>query len=497
MDLRVGSKYILRKRIGAGSFGEIYSGENISTHEEVAIKLEPSRTRPPQLISESKIYKSLSGAVGIPNFLWYGVEGDYNVLVMELLGKSLEEQLENCHHKFSLKTVLMVADQILTRIEYIHNKGYIHRDVKPDNFILGIGKKSNEIFAIDFGLSKKYRDSRTHQHIPFREGKPFTGTARYASINTHLGIEQSRRDDIESIAYILIYLLNGTLPWMGFHAENKKQKIEMIGENKIAKTSEQLCQGLPQEFATFLTEARRLEFNDRPDYAGYRQLFRDLFIKQGFVYDYQYDWVVKNKPMISPFSFAPVQASNNNDHNNQMNANQQKALNSDISNSSLDANNNSLNESSKFEMRRQFSSVDDFNKYRSREPDFKWTEENEEREFSKKKYTPNYDQSKQALYKPLSSERINQLQKNTSNTTSRQMPVPQRQFQYNGQIKPPIRGNLFNRAGAQPAGVRNISNFGLQGINGTTSTHSTGRGLGPQIPNWTKPPSRRQNFGRS
>ena len=176
MDLRVGSKYRLKKRIGAGSFGEIYAGENVTTHEEVAIKLEVARTRPPQLLTESKIYKSLSGGLGIPAIKWYGVEGDYNVLVMELLGKSIEDLFVSCQKKFTLKTVLMLADQMLSRIEYMHNKGYVHRDIKPDNFMMGLGSKLNMVYIIDFGLSKKYRDPRTHQHIPFREGKPFTGT---------------------------------------------------------------------------------------------------------------------------------------------------------------------------------------------------------------------------------------------------------------------------------------------------------------------------------
>ena len=310
-DLRIGSKYRMKKRIGGGSFGEIYSGENIQTHEEVAIKLESVQTRPPQLLYEAKIYRILAGGVGIPNIKWHGVEGDYNVMVIDLLGKSLEELFIYCQRKFSLKTVLMIADQLLSRIEYIHNKSYIHRDIKPDNFIIGTGNNANLIYAIDFGLSKKFRDPRTHQHIPYREGKNLTGTARYASINTHLGIEQSRRDDLEGIAYVLIYFLRGSLPWQGIAAENRKQKYEIISERKIATPVEILCQGMPPEFGTFLSETRHLDFTDVPPYAQYRQMFRELFIREGFINDGNYDWVIRAQTSMSvPFVFGGL--SNNN-----------------------------------------------------------------------------------------------------------------------------------------------------------------------------------------
>lgn len=304
MDLRVGSKYRLKKRIGGGSFGEIYSGEQVITKEEVAIKLESVQTRPPQLHLESKIYSLLMSATGFPSLKWYGVEGDYNVMVIDMLGKSLEDLFISCGRKFSLKTVLMIADQMLARIEYLHTKGLIHRDIKPDNFMTGIDKKSNTIFMIDFGLSKKYCDPRTHVHIPYKEGKSLTGTARYASINTHLGIEQSRRDDMEGIAYVLIYLMKGRLPWQGINAENRKRKYELISEKKLATPIDVLCQGLPVEFATYLNEVRKLDFQERPDYTQYRKMFRDCFIKEGFVYDSVYDWTPKPKPPGSAFSIS-------------------------------------------------------------------------------------------------------------------------------------------------------------------------------------------------
>nr|XP_039270566.1 uncharacterized protein LOC120345197 [Styela clava] len=290
MELRVGNKYRLGRKIGSGSFGDIYLGTNISTGEEVAIKLECVKTKHPQLHIESKFYKMMQGGVGIPTVKWCGAEGDYNVLVMELLGPSLEDLFNFCSRKFSLKTVLLLADQLISRIEYIHSKNFIHRDVKPDNFLMGLGKKGNLVYIIDFGLAKKYRDARTHQHIPYRENKNLTGTARYASINTHLGIEQSRRDDLESLGYVLMYFNLGNLPWQGLKAATKRQKYERISEKKMSTPIEMLCKGFPSEFATYLNYCRSLRFDDKPDYSYLRQLFRNLFHRQGFSYDYVFDW---------------------------------------------------------------------------------------------------------------------------------------------------------------------------------------------------------------
>uniref|UniRef100_A0A8C9JDW0 non-specific serine/threonine protein kinase n=1 Tax=Panthera tigris altaica TaxID=74533 RepID=A0A8C9JDW0_PANTA len=265
-------------------------GTDIAAGEEVAIKLECVKTKHPQLHIESKIYKMMQGGVGIPTIRWCGAEGDYNVMVMELLGPSLEDLFNFCSRKFSLKTVLLLADQMISRIEYIHSKNFIHRDVKPDNFLMGLGKKGNLVYIIDFGLAKKYRDARTHQHIPYRENKNLTGTARYASINTHLGIEQSRRDDLESLGYVLMYFNLGSLPWQGLKAATKRQKYERISEKKMSTPIEVLCKSYPSEFATYLNFCRSLRFDDKPDYSYLRQLFRNLFHRQGFSYDYVFDW---------------------------------------------------------------------------------------------------------------------------------------------------------------------------------------------------------------
>ncbi|ESN93313.1 hypothetical protein HELRODRAFT_115704 [Helobdella robusta] len=290
MELRIGNRYRLGRKIGSGSFGDIYLGTDVVTAQEVAIKLECAKTKHPQLHIEGKIYKLMQTGVGIPTIKWSGTEGEYNVIVMELLGPSLEDLFNFCSRKFSLKTVLLLADQLISRVEFIHSKNFIHRDIKPDNFLMGLGKKGNLVYIIDFGLAKKYRDSRTHQHIPYRENKNLTGTARYASINTHLGIEQSRRDDMESVGYVIMYFIRGSLPWQGLKAATKKQKYERISEKKMSTSVEELCKGHASEFSTYLNFCRSLRFEDKPDYSYLRQLFRNLFHRFGYTYNYVFDW---------------------------------------------------------------------------------------------------------------------------------------------------------------------------------------------------------------
>ncbi|OIV89789.1 hypothetical protein TanjilG_32143 [Lupinus angustifolius] len=304
MDHVIGGKFKLGRKIGAGSFGELYLGVNVQSGEEVAVKLEPTKTKHPQLHYESKLYMLLQGGTGIPHLKWFGVEGDYNVMVIDLLGPSLEDLFNYCNRKLSLKAVLMLADQLINRVEYMHSRGFLHRDIKPDNFLMGLGRKANQVYVIDYGLAKKYRDLQTHKHIPYRENKNLTGTARYASVNTHLGVEQSRRDDLESLGYVLMYFLRGSLPWQGMKGGTKKQKYDKISEKKMLTPIEVLCKSYPSEFTSYFHYCRSLRFEDKPDYSYLKRLFRDLFIREGYQFDYVFDWTILKYPQIGSSSSA-------------------------------------------------------------------------------------------------------------------------------------------------------------------------------------------------
>lgn len=286
-------KFQNHKKNKSGSFGEIFQAINILNNEYLAIKVEKKSIKHPKLLFEAKLYTYLHKDYytldkGIPKVYLYTTEGDFNLMVMDLLGPSLEQLLVFCGYRFSIKTVLMIADQVLTRIQYLHSKHFLHRDLKPDNLLIGLGKKAHKVFLIDLGLAKKF--SQNGVHLPWKENKDLVGTARFASLNTHLGYEQSRRDDLESLGYLLIYFLKGCLPWQNVSAQDKKEKYEKIKDIKMKTTVKELCDGLPYEFELYLQYCRELNFDQEPNYDYLKGLFKKVFIVNNFDFDFIYDW---------------------------------------------------------------------------------------------------------------------------------------------------------------------------------------------------------------
>ncbi|KAJ3716083.1 kinase-like protein [Lentinula raphanica] len=292
----VGSHYKVGKKIGEGSFGVVFEGTKMISNTPVAIKFEPRKSDAPQLRDEFRSYRTLNGTPGVPQVHHFGQEGLHNVLVIDLLGPNLEDLFDMCNRKFSVKTVCMAAKQMVTRVQAIHDKSLIYRDIKPDNFLIGVpgSKTANTIHIIDFGMAKHYRDPKTKIHIPYRERKSLSGTARYMSINTHLGREQSRRDDLESLGHVFMYFLRGGLPWQGLRAATNKQKYEKIGEKKQTTPISELCEGFPEEFAIYMNYVRKLGFEEAPDYDFLRELFTKVLQSQGETDDGVYDWMLLN-----------------------------------------------------------------------------------------------------------------------------------------------------------------------------------------------------------
>jgi serine/threonine protein kinase len=284
--------YKIGRKIGSGSFGDVYHCRRDG--KEYAVKLERISSKRAQLHHEWKLYGALSGGPGIPKVYWYGTAGKYNVLVMELLGSSIEDLFKRNNKRFSLKTVLMLADQMIERLQFVHSKGILHRDVKPNNFLVGRGEDASQVYLVDFGLSKAYLDQKTREHVPYRDGRVgLTGTARYTSISNHLGIELSRRDDLEGLGYVLVRMLSGTLPWQGIRGETKQLRNEKIKTKKMETPLESVCQGEAAYLHDFIEICRGLDFYDHPPYGRLRRLIRDALAEAKCEYDLVFDWCVK------------------------------------------------------------------------------------------------------------------------------------------------------------------------------------------------------------
>ena len=295
-------KFQVKKLLYTSIMSKIYEGLNEITKEPVAMKFEKIGGKFELLESEAYFLLLLKG-FGIPRLISFGKNSNYKILVEELLGPSIYFILDIKDNKTRLNDVCLIALQILDRLEYIHSKNVIHKDIKPFNFIFG-KKDPNILYIIDFGLSKKYRSTRTGKHIKFNKIKQVDGSFRYMSINCNRGYEQSRKDDLESLGYMLIYLAKQYLPWSDIVdnlKENENVRILETLAKKVRTRPEELCSGLPLEFAEYIKYCRKLEFEDDPNYNYLKHLFITILNRNGELVDeryinlIQFSWLKKKK----------------------------------------------------------------------------------------------------------------------------------------------------------------------------------------------------------
>eukprot|EP00771_Trimastix_marina_P000014 gnl/Trimastix_PCT/1009.p1 GENE.gnl/Trimastix_PCT/1009~~gnl/Trimastix_PCT/1009.p1 ORF type:complete len:323 (+),score=60.19 gnl/Trimastix_PCT/1009:57-1025(+) len=275
------------QRLGSGSFGSVYAGEDAETGLPLAIKIEKSR-RTSTLELEAKIYRTLKerDVPYVPRLIWYGEQNGYKALVLECMGPSLEDVLQLVNDyapgqqtKFGLVTVLILGIRCVHIMRSIHEAGYVHRDIKPSNFVFDLDQTLNMLNLIDFGLAVPYlTDFETKEHVPMVTSKrpSLIGTPRFASVNGHLGVTLSRRDDMESLGYMLVYFSKGKLPWWESSQGDIHQQHEKIKRRKQTTLLQDLCEGLPEEFEAYFRHVKELKFMDQPDYTYLEGLFRRL-----------------------------------------------------------------------------------------------------------------------------------------------------------------------------------------------------------------------------
>eukprot|EP01062_Namystynia_karyoxenos_P062500 TRINITY_DN55392_c0_g1_i1.p1 TRINITY_DN55392_c0_g1~~TRINITY_DN55392_c0_g1_i1.p1 ORF type:complete len:532 (+),score=99.52 TRINITY_DN55392_c0_g1_i1:190-1785(+) len=375
LDVRVGNRFRVQEKLGAGAFGDCYRGVDVVTGNTVAIKLEPSTAKSTLLLAEARLYKSLGRdgprgipdlpVVGIPRLYWYGEEGDFNVMVVQMLGPSLEDIFQFCGKRLSPAAVACLGYQMMSRIEFMHSRHMLHRDIKPDNFLTGWGSEAHTVHIIDFGLSRLYRDPKNLRHIPFCLGRPFVGTQRYCSVRTHLGYQQGRRDDVEAVGFVCVYLVRGVMPWQGMQDRNgpaapsprtpapsrspartrskamddpaaerkaayvvtgtatrrkvkgkaqavdqvqveKKRREKLVGCKKLVTPLSVLRKGgVPRQFTDVINYARHLDFAAKPDYGLLRSWYAEAARAAGVDDIDTFDWLHEVRARDTAGLFSP------------------------------------------------------------------------------------------------------------------------------------------------------------------------------------------------
>lgn len=277
-------KYLIKEQIGCGSFGRVYRLEHSDSLRSYALKIDNSQKG--DVLKEAKTLSEIQSLPGIPKLYHHGLEEDYSYMIIELLGSNLDQVLKDCNGKFSLSTVIFCIKQIIERVESLHKKGFLHRDLKPHQILLSLNKRL--LYLTDFGLSRKYE--MNSYHISYQNTCPRIGNAVFSSLNNHSGVRQSRRDDLESIAYISFYLLKGKLPWQVGRKVRSGSKWQSIFRVKSNCKVEDLCGDCPKEFGVLLSYARSLKFEEKPDYA-YCQSLVDLIATREQLQINQLDWI--------------------------------------------------------------------------------------------------------------------------------------------------------------------------------------------------------------
>ena len=286
------AKYKVLNILGKGSFGICFEGLDTSDNSRVALKVENGGSKQSLVNNELKAHQILNGLEGIPKLLAQGIADNRHIIVMELLGEDLYKIYNRLSKQFSLKTIFMLAEQMIDRTRSVHQKGLIHRDLKPENFLIGLEEKDrNKLFLIDFGLAERYSDETSGQHLPCNEKTSFSGTVRFCSVNSHKGYTMSRRDDLESIVYILLYFIWSTLPWDGLESTKSGHFYNEVKQKKEDIVESESFEQIPEVIRNFLNYCRLLGYEEIPDYNYWMQMFRTQHSVYQFVWDYKYDWI--------------------------------------------------------------------------------------------------------------------------------------------------------------------------------------------------------------